>query len=150
MKIDIILKGSITGFVGTIPYILLSWISYILRISPSDVIHYGAILIMPPGTTITTLSLFLGLITVMITGTLMGNVLAFLLRWTGSDFALLKSTGLSAVLWIVHCKLLPSLIEPRLYEVLSPSMVLQVLIVVEIWGIVAGSTYLAIEKRVKN
>jgi len=66
---------------------------------------------------------------------------------TGSDYALLKSTGLGVVLWIVHSKVLPSLIEPKLFKVLPPSMVLQALIVAGIWGIVAGYSYLSLEKR---
>jgi len=146
-KMDTILRGSIIGFIATIPYIMVSWVLYMLGISPSTVIHYGAILITSPGTAITTLTLLLGLLAVTISGTFMGNILAFLLNWTGSDYALLKSTGLGVVLWIVHSKVLPSLIEPKLFKVLPPSMVLQALIVAGIWGIVAGYSYLSLEKR---
>jgi len=146
---DTVLKGSIIGFAATIPYIVISWVLYVLGISPSTVIHYGAILITPPGTSITTIPLLLGLMAVSISGTLMGNVLAFLLRWTGDDYTLLKSTGLGVVLWIVHSKILPSLVEPQLYKVLPPSMVLQAFIVAGVWGIVAGYSYLLLKKRVK-
>ncbi len=144
---DTILRGSIVGFIATIPYIMVSWFLYMVGVSPFTVIHYGAILITPPGTTITTLPLLLGLLAVTISGTFMGNILAFLLRSTGSDYAIFKSTGLGVVLWIVHSKVLPSLIEPELFKVLPTPMVLQALIVVGVWGIVAGYSYLALEKR---
>lgn len=143
---DTILRGSIIGFIATVPYIMVSWALYILEISPSTVIHYGAILITPPGTKITTLPLLLGVLAVIISGTFMGNVLALLLRWTGDDYVLLKSTGLGVVLWIVHSKVLPGLVEPNLFRVLSPSMVLQAFVVAGIWGIVAGLSYLALSK----
>jgi len=144
--IDTLLRGTIIGFVATIPYILISWVLYTMGISPSTVVHYGAVLITPPGTPITTLPLLLGLLAVTISGTFMGNVLSLLIRWTGSDYILLKSTGFGIVLWIVHSKVLPAVIEPRLFKILPVSMVLQAFIVAGIWGIAAGYTYQIIDK----
>ena len=145
---DTILRGTIVGLVATIPYIIISWVLFLLGISSSTVIHYGAILITPPGTQITTLTLLLGLLAVVISGAFMGNVVSFLLHWTGKDYVMLKSFGVGIVSWILHSKILPSLIEPRLFMVLSPAMDIQAIVVSGVWGIVAGYTYQRLEQKV--
>jgi hypothetical protein len=123
---------------------------FLLGISSSTVIHYGAILITPPGTPITTLTLLLGLLAVVISGASLGNVVSFLLNWTGKDYVILKSFGVGIVSWIVHSKILPSLIEPRLFMVLSPAMDIQAIVVSGVWGIVAGYMYQKLEQKVVN
>lgn len=126
------------------PYVTISWLLYALGVSPSSVLHYGMVLITPPGTIITTLTLLLGLMAVTISGILMGIILVLIYRLTGSDFPLLKSIGLSLILWIVHCKIIPSQIEPELLKLLPPSMLLHSFLALVTWGIAAGFVFIVL------
>ncbi len=133
---DTIVRGSIAGFIATIVYGVITWILFMLGVLPSTFTHYAAVFLTPPGTVISSLTLFLGAVGNLMAGSLAGVLLAFILKWTGYDYSLFKGIGLGFVLWPVHTSFFPTLIGPRLYETLSPIMVLFTLFSSILWGIV--------------
>ncbi len=147
---DTIIRGGFAGFIATIPYIAISWLLYLLGLFPSTTIHYGAVLITPPGTPLTSLPLVLGLIAVFIGGSFAGVLIAYILQWTGNDYVLLKSVGIALVLWIVHNKILPSLLDPELFQVVPPSMIVQSIFLSGLWGLITGYICLLLGNKVKT
>lgn len=99
---DTIVRGSIAEFIATIVYGVINWILFLLGALPSTLTHYAAVFLTPPGTAISTLTLFLGLVGNIMAGSLSGVILAYLLKWTGYDYSLIKGIGLSVVFWPVH------------------------------------------------
>lgn len=138
LEMDTILRGSIAGSVALIIALSVSWILYMFGVLPSTGSHYSAMFITSPGTPLTTLPLLLGSLTNLVTGALVGVVIAFLFKRTGNDYWWLKSVGLGVVLWPVHVTFIPALIAPRLYTLLPPIMVFASLLLSALYGIVAG------------
>ncbi|TGE39755.1 hypothetical protein E4K67_01810 [Desulfosporosinus fructosivorans] len=144
---DTLMRGSIAGLIATIVYGVINWILFMLGVLPSTLTHYAAVFITPPGTAISTLPLFLGVVSNIMAGSFAGVILTYLLKWTGYDYAFIKGIGISLVFWPVHTTFFPTLIGPRLYETLSPIMVLSTLVLSILWGIV---TVLVLQSPICN
>ncbi|KAF1084898.1 hypothetical protein SPSYN_01034 [Sporotomaculum syntrophicum] len=135
---DTIVRGSIAGLIATVLYGIVNWVLYITDILPSTAVHYAAVLITPPGTSLTTMPMISGIIAFMIAGTFVGVILSYVIRWTGDDYAWLKGLGIGAVLWPIHTAILPGLIAPHLYQTLPPTMVLASFVLSSLWGVTVG------------
>ena len=137
---DTLTRGAISGFLASIIYGVISGLLYAMAILPSSPFHYNAAFIAPPGAVLTTLLLVLGAFAFLVTGSFSGVVVAYLLRWTGLDFAWLKGAGIGAVLWPVHTTFLPA-IKPAVLTTLTVEMVVSTLIFSVLWGLVTGLIY---------
>lgn len=151
-QMDIIFRGIIAGIIATLVYTALNWALFAFGILPSTVVHYAAVLLMPPpGTGINALSITMGAIGVFVAGSLLSVILAIILRRTGRDFAWLKGIGVGAILWPTHVALIPSAIIPRVFATLPPLMVPAILLLSIIWGLVAALVLLALpEQQVRS
>lgn len=134
---DTVTRGALAGLAASIPFGALSWLLFALGLLPSTLFHYNAVFIIPPGTAVTALPLLLGAVLYLITGAVVGVGIAYLIRWTGPDYAWLKGAGVGAVLWPVHNTLIPSL-KPEVWSALSLSLVFSNLFISIAWGLVAG------------
>lgn len=137
---DTFTRGAISGFIASTIYGVISWLLHAMAILPSSPFHYNAAFIAPPGAVLTTLLLVLGAFTFLVAGSVSGVVLAYLLRWTGLDFAWLKGAGLGAILWPVHTTFLPA-INPAVLTTLPVEMVVSTLIFSVLWGLATGLIY---------
>ena len=135
---DIILRGSIAGFIGLAVCAGINWLLYQIGILPYTGFHYNAIFLNAPGTPINTLTMTIGVIAGFVTGSFVGVIAAFILKWTGNDYAWLKGMVVGLVLWLVHVAIIPNLMVPRVYSVLPPIMVLACFFLEAIYGLVTG------------
>lgn len=95
---------------------------------------------LPGGNTVTPLLRWLVVYgTLLIGSAVFGVLLAYVYRWTGRDFWLLKAIGYGGLLVIVHVSMIPRLWEPRLLQIFaSPPEVIWDLISNPGWAILSA------------
>lgn len=133
---DLILRGLIAGSSAGVLYTIINWVLFAAGVLPSTLTHYSAKLVMPSGTPLTTLPLFMGGIADIAASLSATILLDFIILWTGKEYSWLKGLCVGGVLWVVHAAFIPS-IAPRVIDTIPPSMVLASFILSILWGLVA-------------
>lgn len=143
---DTILRGSIAGFLSTLVYVAIDWFFYLIGVTPSTVVHYGAVLITPPETEITAVTLILGFLAVSIAGSFVGVSISIMLRLTGIDYIYIKTLCFPLVLWIVHVSILPRLVVPELFRIITIEVIIANLVIKVTWAISYAFIYTKLNK----
>ncbi len=135
--------GSILGFVTTIPYLMVDYLSSLISgVNPIPI--YSATLIVShaaiPG------DYFFGIIADITAGSLLGFVLVVVFERTSYRFMRTKCLGVGSVLWILHVSIIPKLWEPELLKLMNRPTVYMAFITHILWGLAFGIMLNAMRK----
>lgn len=100
MKQDTIILGMLAGFAGNLPKELLAWGFHLLGYLRYTFVHIAAGAFVPSEFLDSPISLLTGFFSDWILAGLMGVMILKIIRITGSDFPILKSIGISSILYI--------------------------------------------------
>lgn len=135
---DTITKGLVAGAIATITHIILNYLWFLTHLTEStdpQLLARGIILISPDQP-LTLTQEIVGLIGHFIGGLIFVIILAYLLKFTGFDYCLLKGAAFGAFVWFLHMPTLPYF--SRITYTYSVNIALLHLIDHVIWGLIAA------------
>ena len=135
---DTITKGTIAGSIATIAHIILNYLWFFTGLAEStdpQLLARG-ILLVPPTQSLILTQEIVGLVGHYIMGLIFVVFLAYLLKFTGYDYYLLKGAGFGSVIWFFHKPILPYF--SHVTSTYSVNIALLHLTDHVIWGLIAA------------
>lgn len=127
--------GSILGFVTTIPYLMVDYLSSLISgVNPIPI--YSATLIVSHAAI--PWDYLFGMIADIIAGSLLGFILVVVFERTSYRFIRTKCLGAGSVLWILHVSIIPKLWEPELLKLMNRPTVYMAFVNHVLWGLAFG------------
>lgn len=108
---DTIKTGIIAGLLGTLGDALVHYPCYFL-FHATTTGHYISQLIFP-SQSVTIARWLVGEVTHFSAGAVVGVLISFIYKISGSDYPYYKGVGTGIALWITHIAVIPNLIRPR-------------------------------------